>query len=137
MFLPCFMHVLYMTRFIHVDRIKIFTVFIHGIHKQKDYRLSVVQILTSKYQSPLDDGMQIDCTSDVQNVLEEVAFNGLWREEGKGTRTAESRNSDDRMKFIGTGRPVAVIIVLIFESLAFHIPLLNKFKQIEKTKFDD
>ena len=42
-----------------------------------------------------------------------------------------------RMKFISTGRPVAVTIVLIFESLAFHIPLLNKLKQIEKKKFDD
>ena len=42
-----------------------------------------------------------------------------------------------RMKFISTKRPVAVTIVFIFESLAFHIPLLNKLKQIEKKKFDD
>ena len=41
------------------------------------------------------------------------------------------------MKFISTGKPVAATIVLIFESLAFHIPLLNKLKQIEKKKFDD
>ena len=36
--------------------------------------------------------------------------------------------------FVSTGRPVAVTIVLIFESLAFHIPLFNKLKQIEKRK---
>ena len=42
-----------------------------------------------------------------------------------------------RMKFIRTGKLVAVTIVLIFESLAFHSPLLNKLKQIEKKKFDD
>ena len=37
--------------------------------------LSVVQILQSKYQSRIDDEMQIDCTSDMINVLEEVARN--------------------------------------------------------------
>ena len=42
-----------------------------------------------------------------------------------------------RMKFISTGRLVAVTIVLIFEFLALHILLLNKLKQIEKKKFDD
>ena len=35
--------------------------------------LSVVQIFTSRYQSRIDDGMQIDCTSDMTNALEEVA----------------------------------------------------------------
>ena len=38
---------------------------------------------------------------------------------------------------ISTGKLEAVNIVLIFESLASHIPLLNKLKQIEKKKFDD
>ena len=42
-----------------------------------------------------------------------------------------------RTKFISTGKLVAVICVLIFESLALHIPLWNKLKQIEKKKFDD
>ena len=42
-----------------------------------------------------------------------------------------------RMKFISTGKLVAVTIVLIFEFLAFNIPLLNKLKQIEKKKLDD
>ena len=50
-------------------------VFVHGIYRQKEYCLSVAQILTSRYQSRIDDGMQIDCTSDVINVLEEVARN--------------------------------------------------------------
>ena len=57
MFLPCFMHVLCMTRFIQVDRIRILMVFVHGIHKQKEYCLSVAQNLTSGYQSRTDDGM--------------------------------------------------------------------------------
>ena len=42
-----------------------------------------------------------------------------------------------RMKPISTRKLVAVTIVLILESLAFHIPLLKKLKQIEKKKFDD
>ena len=40
-------------------------VFVHGIYRQKEYCLSVAQILTSRYQSRVDDGMQIDCTSDM------------------------------------------------------------------------
>ena len=73
MSLPYFMHVLCMTWCIQVDRIKILMIFVHGIHRQKC--LSVVQMLTSKYQSRNDNGMQIDCTSDMVNVLEEVARN--------------------------------------------------------------
>ena len=49
--------------------------FVHKIHKQEDHCLSVAQILTSRYQSRIDDGMQIDCTSDMINVVEEVARN--------------------------------------------------------------
>ena len=49
--------------------------FVHEIHKQKEYCLSLAQILTSKYQSRIDDGMYIDCTSDMRNVLEEVTRN--------------------------------------------------------------
>ena len=45
------------------------------IHKQKEYCLSVAQILTSRYQSRNCDGMQIERTSDMKNVLEEVALN--------------------------------------------------------------
>ena len=39
MFLPCFMHVLGMTRFIQIDSIRILMVFVHGIHRQKEYCL--------------------------------------------------------------------------------------------------
>ena len=53
MLLPCFMHVLCMTRCIQVDRIKILMGFVHGIHKQKEYCLSVAQNLTSKYNPDL------------------------------------------------------------------------------------
>ena len=53
-------------------------ILVHGIHRQKEYCLSVVQILTSKYQSRIDDGMQIDCTSEMINVLEEVARNNKF-----------------------------------------------------------
>ena len=69
------MHVLCKTRFVQVDRVGILVILVHGIHKQKEQCLPVVQILTSKYQSRIDDGMQIDCTSDMINVLEEVARN--------------------------------------------------------------
>ena len=51
MFLPLFMHVLCMTWFIQVDRIRIFVFFVHRIHRQKTYCLSVAQILSSRYQS--------------------------------------------------------------------------------------
>ena len=58
------MHVLFKTRCIQVDCVRILMVFVHGIHKQKEYRLSIAQILTSKYQSRFNDGVYIDCTSD-------------------------------------------------------------------------
>ena len=57
MLLPCFMHVLCMTRFFQVDRIRIPMVFVHGIYRQKEYGLPVVQILTSRYQSWICDGV--------------------------------------------------------------------------------
>ena len=51
-------------------------VFVHGIPIQKEYCLSVAQVLTSRYQSRIDDdGMLFDGTSDMINVLEEVVRN--------------------------------------------------------------
>ena len=47
-------------------------VFVHGIHRQNEYCLSVAQNLTSFYQSRIDNGMYIDCTSDMINALEEI-----------------------------------------------------------------
>ena len=57
MSLPCFMHVLCMTRYTQADRIRILVILVHGIQKQKEHCLSVVQILTSRYQSRIDDRM--------------------------------------------------------------------------------
>ena len=57
MSLPCFMHVLCKTRLIQVDRIRILIILVHRINKQKEYCLFVAQILSSRYQSWIDDGM--------------------------------------------------------------------------------
>ena len=57
MFLPCFVHVLCKTWCTQVDRIKIPLILVHGMHKQKEYYLSVPQILTSRYQSWICDGL--------------------------------------------------------------------------------
>ena len=75
MSVPRFLYVLCMTLFIQVDRIRIFVTLVSGTHREEAHCLSVVQILTSKYQSRLDDGMLIYCTSDMINVLEKVALN--------------------------------------------------------------
>ena len=48
---------------------------ISGINRQQEYRLSLAWILTSKYQSIVDDGMKIKRTSYVVNMLEESALN--------------------------------------------------------------
>ena len=42
---------------------------------QKESCLSVAQILTSKYQSRVDDRMKIERTSNKVNMLEEIARN--------------------------------------------------------------
>ena len=72
MFLPCFMHVLCMTRYTQIDHIKILVIFVHKINKQKEYGLSLAQTLTSKYESRTDDRMQIERTSDMIYVMEET-----------------------------------------------------------------
>ena len=52
----------------------------------------------------------------------------------KDVHVSGSRKSDDRENEVHQHRETLwpVTIVLIFESLEFHIPLLNKLKQIEK-----
>ena len=45
--------------------------FVSGINKQEECCLSLAWILTSKYQSIVDDRMKIKCTSNVVNMLEE------------------------------------------------------------------
>ena len=74
MSLPCFLHGLCMTRYIQVDRIRILVILVHGIKKQKTTVCLLLIFSTSRYQSRIDDGMLIDCTSDMLNVLEEVAL---------------------------------------------------------------
>ena len=51
MFLACFMDVPCKRRCSQVDRLRIPMVFVHGIHRQKEYCLSDAQMLTSWYQS--------------------------------------------------------------------------------------
>ena len=46
-----------------------------GSIRQEEYCLSVAQILTSKYLSRVDDRMKIERTSNMVNMLEEVARN--------------------------------------------------------------
>ena len=46
-----------------------------GSTGRKENCLSVAQTLTSRYEFRTDDRMQIDCTSDMIYVLEEVALN--------------------------------------------------------------
>ena len=48
--------------------------FVPGI-RQKEYCLSLARILTSRYQSIVDDRMKIERTSNMVNMLEEVARN--------------------------------------------------------------
>ena len=49
--------------------------FVSGIHGHKEYSLSLARILTSKYQSVIDDRMKIRRTSFVINLLEESTLN--------------------------------------------------------------
>ena len=50
-------------------------IFVHRIQRQKEHCLSFAQTLTSRYESRTDDRMQIERTSDMKNLLEEVALN--------------------------------------------------------------
>ena len=49
--------------------------FVPGINGQKEYCLSLAEILTSKYQSIVDDRMKIKRTSNMVDMLEENARN--------------------------------------------------------------
>ena len=49
--------------------------FVSGINKQEEYCLSLARILTSKYQSVVDDRMKINRTSNMVNMMEESALN--------------------------------------------------------------
>ena len=44
-------------------------IFVSWINGQKEYCLSSAQILTSRYQSIVDNGAKIECTSNVADVM--------------------------------------------------------------------
>ena len=52
-----------------VDRVKILTASVHGIHMQTECRLSVAQIFVFQYQSRVDDGMKIERTSNMVKIF--------------------------------------------------------------------
>ena len=49
---------------------KIFMIFVSWINGQEEYCLSSARILTSRYQSIVDDRVKIECASDVVDVME-------------------------------------------------------------------
>ena len=61
---PCIVQVLCMTWYIQVNLVR-----------QEEYCLSLARILTSRYQSRVDDRMKIESTSNMVNMLEESARN--------------------------------------------------------------
>ena len=65
MFLPLFLIVPSKTWCFQVNVIRTFVFFVHRTQRRKEYRQSFAQILSSRYQSWICDGMSIDCTSDV------------------------------------------------------------------------
>ena len=50
-------------------------IFVSWINGQEEYSLSSAQILTSKYQSIVDNRMKIECTSKVVDVMEYSTLN--------------------------------------------------------------
>ena len=54
---------------------KIFMIFVSWINGQEEYCLSSAQILTSRYQSIVDNGVKIECTSNVVDVMEYSTLN--------------------------------------------------------------
>ena len=70
MFLPSTVAVLCMTWYREVNMFRIFMIFVSWINRQEEHRLSSAQILTSRYQSIVDNRMKIECASHVVNVRE-------------------------------------------------------------------
>ena len=68
--LPCTVHVSSETWYREVNIFRVSVTFISWINKQEEHRLSSAQILTSKYQSIVDNGIKIECASYVVNVRE-------------------------------------------------------------------
>ena len=70
MFLPCIVQVLCSTWYREVNIFRIFVIFVPRINRQEEYCLSSAQILTSRYQSIVDNRMKIECTSYVVDEME-------------------------------------------------------------------
>ena len=75
MSLPCVVQVLCMTWYTQVHLSKILVTFVSRINRQEEDRLSLARILTSRYESRVDDRMKIESTSNMVNILEESALN--------------------------------------------------------------
>ena len=54
---------------------RIFVTFVSWISGQEEYCLSSAQILTSRYQSIVDNRMKIESASNVVNVMEYSTLN--------------------------------------------------------------
>ena len=72
---PCTVHVSRETWYREVNIFRVFVTFISWINRQEEHRLSSAQILTSRYQSIVDNRMKIECASNVVNVREYSSSN--------------------------------------------------------------
>ena len=75
MFLPCTVHVSRSTWYREVNMFKIFMIFVSWINGQEEYCLSSARILTSRYQSIVDNRVKIERTSNVVDVMEYCTLN--------------------------------------------------------------
>ena len=73
--LPCTVHVSRSTWYREVNMFRVSVTFISWIHRQEEHRLSSAQILTSRYQSIVDNRMKIECASNVVNAREYSSSN--------------------------------------------------------------
>ena len=82
MFSPCFMHVLCMTWFIQVDRVRILMI-APWINRHEEYCLPLARILTSRYQSRVEDGIRVDAC--VHRAPHRLSPSGFWGAPGGNT----------------------------------------------------
>ena len=94
--------------------------FVSWINGQEEYCLSSAQILTSKYQSIVDNRMKIECASNVVNVMEYSAS----RCAGSGKGIAEREGGPPagcRSGSTGAGRATRGQHERICRPLRFHV----------------
>ena len=75
MLLPCTVHVFRSTWYREVNIFRIFVIWVSWINRQEEHRLSSAQILTSRYQSIVDNRMKIERASHVVDVMEYSTLN--------------------------------------------------------------